>query len=322
MKYGTIPGLRFPASRVAQGTIMVGSENWDKSAKLLDATLEGGCNLYDTAYVYGGGDNERSVGRWINSRGIREQVLILGKGAHPSDGRNKCNPEDITHELGESLERFGTDYIDLYILHRDDPAVPIGEIVDVLNEHKRAGRIHAFGGSNWSVKRIRAANEYAAKNGLTPFAVSSPQYSLARAVKPMWDDCVSISGPEHAADREWYATSGVALVTWSSVARGFFSGKFGKSDVAKMKEMMEGCAFDGFCSPDNLERLDRAFALAKEKGLSVPQIALAYVLNTPLNIFALVGSCTPDEFKENLTALEIELTPREMAWLNMECSDR
>ena len=322
MKYGTIPGLRFPASRIAHGTIMVESNEWDKWAKLLDATLEGGCNLYDTAWIYGGGDNERSVGRWINSRGVRNQVLILAKGAHPSEGRNQCNPEDITREMNESLERFGTDYLDLYVLHRDDPAVPVGEIVGVLNEHKKAGRIDAFGGSNWTVKRLREANEYAAKHGLTPFAVSSPQYSLARAVKPMWDGCISISGPENAADREWYATSGVALVTWSSVARGFFCGKFGKGEVDKMNAVMESDAVEGFYSEDNMERLGRALIMAKERGSTVPQIALAYVLNTPLNIFALVGPMSPDEFKQNLAALEVELTPNDMAWLSLERAER
>ena len=157
-----VPGIDKPVSRLVQGTMMVNSKQLEAGFAFLDAVLEQGCNTFDTAHVYGGGDNERSVGRWVHERGVRDQVVILGKGAHHNQDRQRVTPFDITSDLHDSLARFQFDYIDLYLLHRDDPSQPVGPIVEILNEHKRAGKIHAFGGSNWSVSRIQAANAYAA----------------------------------------------------------------------------------------------------------------------------------------------------------------
>ncbi len=321
MKYGTIRGIKKSVSRIAQGTIMISRAKLDESFRLLDAALEGGCNMFDTAHCYGE-DNERLPGEWVKSRGIRDKIVMLAKGAHPDAGGKRCNPKDITEQLNQSLERMQFDYIDLYVLHRDDPDVPVKEIVDCLNEHHAAGRIHAFGGSNWTYERVKEANEYAEANGLVPFAVSSPNFSLAVSHKPMWGDCVSVQGPDGADAREWYARTNMALVTWSSIARGFFSGRFRSAEEEKKNEILEACARDAFCYPDNFKRLERVYELADERGMAVPQVALAYVLNYPLDIFALVGACTPEEFRENLAALELALTPAEMAWLNLEADAR
>jgi len=114
----------------------------------------------------------------------------------------------------------------------------------------------------------------------------------------------------------------LALVTWSSIARGFFSGKLTRANYEEIKDSLEGCMRNAFCHPENFDRLDRAHELAAEKGVGVPQLALAYVLNYPLNIFALVGPCTPEEFRSNLAALDLELTPEEMAWLDMQRDSR
>src|SRR5690606_27782491 len=126
-------------------------------------------------------------------------------------------PYDITADLFDSLARMQTDYIDIYLLHRDDPDVPVGPIVEILNEHHQAGRIHAFGGSNWSHERIREANEYAAAHGLTPFVASSPNFSLAEQIQEPWAGCLSIGGRKGAAARDWYRQNQIALFTWSSL---------------------------------------------------------------------------------------------------------
>ena len=321
MKYGSIPGVTKPVSRIAQGSIMLSRANLDESLALLDAMFEAGINMLDTAHCYGE-DNERIPGEWCASRGVRDEFIMFGKCAHPDGEGKRCNAKDITAQLYQSLDRMGFDYIDLYVLHRDDPDVPVAEIVDCLSEHVAAGRINAFGGSNWTYERLKAANEYAAANGRTPFAVSSPNFSLAVAVKPMWYDCVGAQNPDQAAAREWYKGTNMALVTWSSIARGFFSGRFTSADFEEKKDELEGCMVTGYCYPENFARLDRTYELAEEKDLSVPQIALAYVLNYPLNIFALVGACTPGEIRSNLAAVDLELTPEEMAWLNLERDER
>jgi hypothetical protein len=195
MQYGRLPGIDKPISRLVQGTVPLDPDDLDASFALLDAVHELGCNAFDTAHVYGNGDRERMLGRWIRERGLREKVIILTKGAHHNADRRRVTPFDITSDLHDSLARLQVDAIDLYVLHRDDPEVAVGPIVEVLNEHRKAGLIDAFGGSNWTHERIRAANVYAEAHGLTPFVVSSPQFSLAEMVEPPWTGCISIGGP-------------------------------------------------------------------------------------------------------------------------------
>ena len=318
MDYGTIPGIEKPISRIVQGTVMVNSQELDKSFALLDAVFEGGCTCFDTAHGYGGGDNERTVGQWINSRGVRDKIVILGKGAHHSRDRKRVTPYDITADLFDSLARFQTDYIDLYILHRDDPEVPVGPIVEVLNEHHAAGRIHAFGGSNWSHTRLQEANEYAESHGLKPMAVSSPNFSLADQLEPPWRDCISISGAQGEAARQWYLERNMPLFTWSSLAGGFFSGRFSWDNLDTFTDSRDTLVVNCYCSEDNFTRLDRVTELAAEKGMTVAQIATAYVINHPLNIFPLIGSWTAEEFQANHAAVSLKLTPQELAWLELK----
>jgi len=317
MKYGHVPGVNKPISRLVQGTVMINSREIDRGFRLLDEVFELGCTAFDTAHAYGNGDNERTVGRWVHERGVRDKVVIIGKGAHHSMDRRRVTPFDITADIFDSLARFKFDDIDLYLLHRDDPAVPVGPIVEVLNEHLEAGRIHAFGGSNWTHERIRQANEYARSHGLVPFIAGSPQFSLAEQVKEPWPNCVSIGGPRGEAARQWYAEEGMALFPWSSLAGGFFSGRFRRDNLDTFETYLDKLCVHSYCYEDNFKRLDRVRLLAEEKGLTVPQIAMAYVMSQPLNIFALVGCANGHEFQENVEACEVKLTPEEIAWLEL-----
>jgi aryl-alcohol dehydrogenase-like predicted oxidoreductase len=315
MKYGSIPGIARPVSRLVQGTVMVNSRELDAGFALLDGIYALGCNAFDTAHVYGNGDGERTLGRWIRERGVRDRVVIITKGAHHNQDRRRVTPFDITADLHDSLARFQVDSIDLYLLHRDDPSAPVGPIVEILNEHHAAGRIHAFGGSNWSHERIAAANEYAASRGLTPFAVSSPQFSLAEMVVEPWPECISISGPAAATARAYYEQTQIPLFTWSSLAGGFFSGRFRRDNLDQFTSGLDAVCVKSYCYEANFGRLERAEQLARQRGLSLPQIALAYSQSHPLNLFSLVGCRTPEELAENITALETRLTPQEVRWL-------
>lgn len=318
MQYGTITGIDKPVSRLVQGTIMISSAEWDRSAKLLDDIFALGCTTFDTAHVYGGGDTERTFGRWVRERGLRDQVVMITKGAHPNADRVRVTPFDITSDLHDSLARLKMDYIDLYLLHRDDPTVEVGPIIEILNEHLRAGRIRAFGGSNWTVERIQAANAYAHAHGLVPFAVSSPNFSLAEQIKAPWKGCISIGGPSREADRAWYEAEQMPLLAWSSLAGGFFSGRFRRDNLQSFDGYFDKLCAESYGSEDNFQRLDRAQQLAQQKGLSLPQIALAYVMSQPLNLFAIVGCQTVDEFRENLAASELRLSSDEVAWLELK----
>jgi len=315
MRYGHVPGIAKPISRLVQGSMMISSQDVDASFALLDAVLKLGGNAFDLAHVYGGGDVERTFGHWLRERGVRDEVVILTKGAHHNRDRRRVTPYDITSDLHDSLARLGVDKIDLYVLHRDDPAVPVGPIVEVLNEHRNAGLIDAFGGSNWTHERIAQANAYADAHGLTPFVASSPQFSLAEMAEPPWDGCVSIGGPSEASARAFYARTGIALFTWSSLAGGFFSGRYSRTNLTTLTERQDALVRRCYCSDLSLDRLERAQAMAQAKGLTLPQVALAYSQSHPLNLFSLVGCRTRTEFADNIVALETRITDAEIAWL-------
>ncbi len=319
MKYGSIPGVSKPVSRIGQGLMMVSTAKQDWTNELLDGVFALGVNIFDSSHVYGGGDCDRAFGAWVTSRGVRDKVVMLDKCAHHNAQRRRVTPEDITEDLHGCLDRLGFDHIELFVMHRDDPTKPVGPIVECMNEHIRAGLISAYGGSNWSHERIAAANAYATEHGLVPFTVSSPHFSLARMVEEPWGECLSITGDEGGPARQWYAEHPeVALFPWSSLSRGFLSGQWTREKMENATpEQAKDIAVRCFRAEDNIQRLDRCWQLAKEKGMTVPQIATAYVMSYPLNIFALIGVYKPEEARQNLAAMHLELTEAEMAWLDL-----
>lgn len=321
MDYGKVPGIDKDVSRLVQGTVMLSAADPEPGFALLDAAVEAGCTAFDTARHYGGG-TEAVFGQWLRDRGLRDKIMVLGKGAHHSAERRRVTPEDIAADLEESLRQFGFDYIDLYLLHRDDPSVPVGPIVEALDGHRRAGKIGAYGGSNWSHERIAEANDYAAANGHAPFAASSPNFSLAAWVKPPWAECISISGPDGEAARAWYAKEGMPVIPWSSLAGGFFSGRFTRENLASLLNSQDRTSAESYGTEDNFKRLDRAGELAKARGKTIPQIALAYILNQPVNVFGLCGARNAAEFAENAAAVSIRLSPEEVAWLDLSSDER
>jgi len=322
VRYGEVVGIGKPVSRLVQGTVMLNEAERDTGFALLDAVYAHGGRAFDTAHTYGQGAAERVLGAWLRERGVRDDVVILGKGAHPAHGRARVTPEDITADLHESLDRLGTAFIDLYVLHRDDPTLPVGPLVEVLNEHHRAGKIGAFGGSNWTPERIGAANDYADAHNLVPFAVSSPNFSLAEQFRPPWAGCISVGGPGGEAARAWYRARQMPLFTWSSLAGGFFTDRFSRTNLDTFTAPLDMVCIEAYCYEPNFQRLDRARELAREYGLSVPQIATAYVLSQPDDIFALVGCGSGEEFRQNDAACDLALTAQELAWLDLRADTR
>ena len=257
MTYGQVNGVGKPVARVVHGTTMLTADARQQGMDLLDGVFAAGGTTFDTAHGYGGGDCERVLGAWMERRGNREQVVILTKGCHPNKDRDRVTPSDLTSDLMDSLARLRTDYVDLYLLHRDDPTRPVDAIVATMAEHHAAGRIHAYGGSNWSVPRIEEANAYAARHGLPAFAASSPNYSLAVQLRAPWAGCLSIGGPEAAGDRAWYRRTQLPVFSWSSLAGGFFSGRFGR-DKPRPDSGGEALSADTYCSDGNFTRLETA----------------------------------------------------------------
>lgn len=318
MKYGKVCGLDKPVSRLVLGTMILNRRELQNSFSLLDETFELGCTTLDSAHVYAGGDSERVIGQWMKERCNREKVVVISKGAHPNGDRNRVTPFDITSDLYDSLARLQTDYIDLYFLHRDDPEFPVGPIVEVLNEHLKVGRIRAFGGSNWRHERIQEANEYAKANGLVPFVASSPNFGLAEQVENPWGPgCVSVSGPKENDAREWYGKNQMPIFAYSSLGRGFFSGRITRENFEELKPSIDSACLKAYCHEQNFKRLDRVQYLAREKNMTVPQIAMAYLMNQPLNVFAIVGAANGAEFKANVDACSFDLSAGEIEWLDL-----
>jgi len=320
MDYGKIAGVDKPVSRLILGAMVMGWVEEGDGHDLLDEALELGYNAFDTGHVYGEGV-ECPLGEWIEDSGVREDVVIVGKGAHPGQEGPRVNREAIRSDLAESLERLRTDYMDVYLLHRDDPTVPVGPIVEALNELLVEGRINAFGGSNWTHERVEEANRYAEEHDLTPFAASSPNFSLAVQYGEAWGGCIGIGGPEGADARQYYSRTQMPVLAWSSLARGFLSGRFSSDNYEEVKDDLHPACVRGFCYEENFRRLDRAHELAAQRGVSVPQIALAYVLDSGMNVFPLVGPSSPRELDDDAAALQVELTEDERAYLDLRDSE-
>ncbi|MEO1237236.1 MAG: aldo/keto reductase [Planctomycetota bacterium] len=301
MTYGRIPGLDREVSKLVMGCD--NQRSFAHAAVMFDDWFARGGNTFDTAHIYAGGRQERYLGDWLRTRGVRDRVNLISKGAHTPN----CNPEALTRQFHESLDRLQTDRADIYIMHRDNLDVPVGEFVDVLSEHVDAGRITVFGGSNWSVERFAEANAYAEKNGKHKFTLMSNNFSLARMVNPVWDGCVAATIPE---TRQYLIDHQVPNLAWSSQARGYFVSRDGAgNDVWRQGDAWE--------SPDNRERRDRAFELAEKRGVTAINIAAAYVLCQPFPSFALIGPRAINETATSLPALGLTLTEDEMAYLDL-----
>ena len=309
MHYVDIPGVERPLSRLALGTILFGAVPHEQAVGVLDRFVERGGNTFDTAHSYGRGACERALGAWLAARGNREDIVVIDKCCHPvGQSGPRVTPEYIHSDLHESLERLQTDYVDLYLLHRDDENVPVGPLVEALNEEHARGRIRAFGGSNWRHARVAEANAYAAEHGLVGFAASSPNLSLARPNEAMWGGCISISVGSDAY--AWHVETQMPLISWSSQSGGFFTGRYSPAETSNADMVRV------YYSDANFARLERARELAAQHGVTALQIALAWVINQPFPVVALIGPQTITELESSLAADDIVLTSEELAYLS------
>ena len=316
--YGRIEGMAKPVSRVIFGTAIKPMLMGRNADAILDAALAAGINTFDCARGYGMA--EKSLGTWSKARNNRERIVIITKcGNVGMGGKVAVNRAVIEKELKESLAALKTDYIDLYLLHRDDPNTPVGELIDALNEQKNAGRIRAFGVSNWTLDRIEAANAYAAANGLTGFTASSPNYGLARQMADPWGGaCVTVAGPENEAVRNRYAQLRLPVIAYSSLGRGFFTGRFRSDDWDGARAVLDAPAQKGYLYPENMRRLRNAERLAASLHTSVSDIALRYVFASDMNAFAVCSSTDPKRIAQNVLSACRPLTKEEAGALEQD----
>lgn len=318
MKYVEIPYVKKKVSRILYGTAIQPFLDGGDGMDLLDAVYGMGINTIDTGRVYG--KAEESIGKWMEERNMRDKVIILSKCAHPDVfGNKRVNEKEIRKDFAESSGYLKTDYIDIYLLHRDDPKVDTGEIIELMNAMHEEGKIGAFGVSNWTHQRIAEANEYADKHHLIPFTVSSPNFGLAEQVHDPWGGgCVSISGPSNAGAREWYRENHMPVIAYASLAHGLLSGKVKSSEQEKAGNILDEFAMKGYVCPENIERLRRCEELAGKKNCTVPQIAMAWIFKQDLDTLAVVGTSKASRMQENIDAMHIELSAEEAAYLDLQ----
>ncbi len=314
MRYDTIPSTGLRPSVVCLGTGRFGTDISKAEAfTLLDAFVEEGGTFVDTAHVYGDwasevrGMSERTIGQWLGSSGARGRIVLATKGAHPDLAVMqvaRMAPEEVRQDLSESLDYLRTDVIDLYWLHRDDPRRPVSEIVDMMDEHVRAGTIRAVGCSNWRPERIREANAYAANSGKTPFVANQLWWSLAEPVVEAFPDPTQVH-MDHDSYR-LHRETGMAGVAYSSQANGFFSGAYGPG--REPDRPSSSAVRRLYYTPANFERLQRAADIAARLGATTNQVAIAYLLTEAFPSFAIVGPRTPEQLADSVGAAEIRLS--------------
>jgi aryl-alcohol dehydrogenase-like predicted oxidoreductase len=299
VQYLTLEPLASPLSRLALGTLGFSPATRERDFAVLDAWVEAGGSVIDTAHVYEDGGAEQVLGEWLRERqGVRERLAIVTKGAHPEGDRRRVTPADIASDLGESMARLGGP-VDVYLLHRDDPAVEVGPLVDALEGHRRAGDLRAWGVSNWTLERIKAADGYAAAAGVPGVWCNSPHLSLAVQNAPPWPGCLSACD---GGARAWHAGTGLPLLAWSAQAGGYFA----------------GAASHVYDNEPNRERRARARELGRRAGASANAVALAWVLAQPFPVLAVIGPHSVEHLHASLEALDVELGADDVRWLNLE----
>jgi aryl-alcohol dehydrogenase-like predicted oxidoreductase len=306
----SLPGADFTVSELCFGANPFGDKVRGADAdRLLGQFIDAGGNFFDTAHCYsfwvegaGAGSSERELGAAIRRRGCREQVVVATKGGHPAGPGyprpdRYMDPARVAEDIRESLANLGFDTIDLYYLHRDDPRVPVAEIIEFLNGEIAAGRIRAIGASNWPVPRIQEANAHAARHGLKGFSASQVQWSLPT---PMWeitDDPTTRHVTEE--DAELYEKMDQPIVAYSATASGYLTGR-------------DNRLYD---TEENRARRERARELAAELGVTANQIGLAYLRSQEPTVIPLFGTTNVEHLMEAVGATKTALTPEQAAYL-------
>ncbi|MCE7980223.1 MAG: aldo/keto reductase [Caldilinea sp. CFX5] len=319
MRYITLPNTNLTASSICLGTSNFGATIPQADAfALMDAFVEQGGNFLDTAHVYANwiptlpkSISEKTIGAWMKARNNRHQIIIGTKGAHPDLATmhiSRLAPADIVQDLNESLQHLQTDYIDLYWLHRDDPTRPVGVIIDALDAQVKAGKIRAFGCSNWSTARMKAAFDYANAHGCHGFVANQPMWSLAQP-NPAAFGMPGLAAMDEAMFA-FHQQSGWAIIPYTSQARGFFS-KVATQGIAGLSDRDR----QAYGNAANEQRAAVVRQLAQEYQSSPAQIALAYLLCQPVPTIPVIGCRTLAHLQDSVGSTAIALPATALALL-------
>ncbi len=318
MNYVTLPHTDLRVSTICLGTGDMGAKIDRKTSfQMLDRFVVQGGAFLDTANVYSDwipgtkSTSEKTIGAWLRRSGRRDRVILGTKGGHPNLDTmhiSRLSRREIVHDLEQSLGHLQTDVIDLYWLHRDDPRRPVGEILDVLNDQVKTGKIRYFGCSNWSVARIRAAQDYARQHGLHGFVADQMLWNLAVIdANAIQDKTIVLMDDEL---KRFHLESGMAAVPFSSQANGLFQ-KMAQGTDHQMRPAQQAM----YGLPENRARGQRALELAAALSTNVTGIVLGYLQAQPFVTVPIVGCRSPEQLDDSLAAGDMRLTTEQAAYL-------
>lgn len=297
MRYRQLGNSKLKVSEISLGswlTYGVGVEA-TKSRACLETAFDCGINFIDTANVYGQGAAESFLGEALKNR-ARDSYVLATKLYFPmSDSDKGLSAPQIHKQLNDSLQRLKTDYVDLYQCHRFDEETPLEETMQALTEVVEAGKVRYIGFSEWTAPQIQAAMDIP---GVVPFVSSQPQYSMIYRVPET--EVIPLC-----------ADNGISQIVWSPLGQGVLSGKYGKgvkspADSRAANPQMN-YFMDRVLQKDLLAAIDRLEPIANELGVSMSQLALAWVLRQPNLASAIIGASRPEQVVENTGASGIRL---------------
>ena len=283
--------------------------------ELLDTYYKHGGRCIDTARSYcdwledGLDSSEGAIGRWLKERNCRDEMIICTKGGHPNRENmeiSRLSREELEYDLNRSLEVLGVDYVDVFFLHRDDEYIPVSEIMPILNDFYKSGRVHFLGASNWTSARIEEANNYAAENGMEPFRVSQINYSLAHSSTDTFGDPTVVC--MNLREFKWYQRNQFPVMAYCPQAKGFFA-KLARGDAAK--NLPEG----QFTSTANLARLARVKQLSEKEGIPAAVIPLGYLNSQPFFVSSVFAASKAWQIDEDMTAQDLIFDYKTIAFL-------
>ena len=311
MRYRKLGDSDIEVSEISLGSWLTYGEGVerDQTEACTRAAFDAGITLFDTSNAYGRGTAETAWGE-ILSAYDRDSYVLATKLFFPMTETDRgLSREQIHKQLDFSLERLRTDYVDLYQCHRPDPETPIEETMEGLTEVCEAGKVREIGFSEWTVEQIRAALEVP---GAKKFVSSQPQYNM------IW------RAPE-AELIPFCAEHGISQIVWSPLAQGVLTGKYEPgeehpSDSRASSDAM-GWAMDRYLSDEVLEAVQRLKPVAEDAGLTMVEMALAWVLREPNVASAIVGASRPEQVHSNAKASGIELSADVLAAIDEALGD-
>lgn len=300
-------------SEFALGAGKRGPKEMDEACfQVMDRYMEYGGNTFDSARFYAAGQADEALGRWMRSRKIdRDSVVLVLKGGFPADAKkmheSRLKPEDVAGDLEDALKAAGTDHADLYLLHRDNPRIPVSEIMPTLDKLVREGKTKEVGCSNWTIGRIIEANEFAAANGMHPLQTCQLHFSLAQTTAAQTQDVTHV--PMSDVEFGWYKESGFPIMGFGPQGRGYFFRKMSGMEATPGDKRY----YDYI--PENRRRAQRLIHLSQETGRSIAALLLAYTRDNALNCAPLSAFSRIEQMDEAYAALNFRLRPEEIRFL-------